>query len=241
MASLFGLIEGGPGWGMSISALGITLVADPDDDDAANVEAGDAPHVPASGSNVINGGGDIKSPSVSQAEFLPPVVDRIPAELRALARWVAWAVRGKPGEKPKKIPYDPKLPNTAASSTNPDTWGTFDQAVTAWEEGDRTGIGFVLNSDGLVGIGIAALPARRPCSARRGGENCARTAPAAAPPRPASAAHPSILGKPRRISSSGSPACSGPGLWELASLSINRTDYLQRNQTSHLLPTWSLS
>ena len=86
--------------------------------------------------------------------FTEPKFDNIPRELRDLPRWVTWNAEGAEGEKPRKIPYAPDRPNTRASSTDPDTWGTFTQAEAAFYDGDRTGIGFVLNNDGIVGIDI---------------------------------------------------------------------------------------
>ena len=81
----------------------------------------------------------------------------IPLELQAVARWVGWkAIQKSPGAKPDKEPFRTDLLNTHASSTDPETWGTFEQAVTALEEDDSdfTGIGFVLNGDGIVGVDI---------------------------------------------------------------------------------------
>jgi AAA domain len=73
--------------------------------------------------------------------------DNIPSELKDLDRWVVW--------REGKIPYDAKYVNSRASSTNPDTWASFDQATTAYEECDQAlGVGFVLNGDGLCGIDI---------------------------------------------------------------------------------------
>jgi hypothetical protein len=73
--------------------------------------------------------------------------DNIPNELKDLDRWVVW--------REGKIPYDAKYINSRASSTNPDTWASFDQATTAYEECEQAlGIGFVLNGDGLCGIDI---------------------------------------------------------------------------------------
>lgn len=73
--------------------------------------------------------------------------ENIPEELKQLDRWVVW--RGG------KVPYDAKLLDSRASSTNPSTWSTFDEAVTAYEECDLAlGIGFVLNGDGLCGIDL---------------------------------------------------------------------------------------
>ena len=78
--------------------------------------------------------------------------NQIPAELRCLPRWVNWR-----NEQGRKIPYDAKALNSRASSTDPDTWASFEQAQAAFEErgGDPdqfTGVGFVLSGDGLVGV-----------------------------------------------------------------------------------------
>lgn len=81
----------------------------------------------------------------------------IPPELQAVARWVGWKAIQKSAEaKPDKVPFRTDLLNTHASSTDPETWGTFEQAVTALEEdgSELTGIGFVLNGDGIVGVDI---------------------------------------------------------------------------------------
>lgn len=73
--------------------------------------------------------------------------DNIPNELKQLDRWVVW--------REGKIPYDAKALNSRASSTNPETWASFDEATTAYEECDQAlGIGFVLNGDGLVGVDL---------------------------------------------------------------------------------------
>jgi putative DNA primase/helicase len=92
------------------------------------------------------------------ASFTSPNFDAIPTELRAVPRWVLWrAVSKSSGAKPTKIPYDAKLPNSPASSTDPDTWATYEQAKIAYEEGEGyfTGIGLALSpADELAGIDI---------------------------------------------------------------------------------------
>lgn len=80
--------------------------------------------------------------------------DNIPEELKEVPRWVCW--RDTNG---RKIPYDAKALNSTASSTNPETWSTYDNAVTAYEERCEasdafTGIGFVLSGDGICGVDI---------------------------------------------------------------------------------------
>ena len=65
----------------------------------------------------------------------------LPAELVALDRWVRYS--------PAKVPLTVR--GRAASSTNPRTWSTHDEA-NASEIG--AGLGFVLNGDGIVCIDI---------------------------------------------------------------------------------------
>jgi hypothetical protein len=87
--------------------------------------------------------------------FLKPQFHNIPQKLRLLDRFVAWKFEPrKPGEEPGKIPYTPGRKNKRASSTNPATWGTFAQAEAAYLAGGVSGIGIVLNGDGLVGVDI---------------------------------------------------------------------------------------
>lgn len=77
---------------------------------------------------------------------LEPRFECIPQELVRIDRWVTWAG--------KKLPYDVSLPNSLASATDPQTWGSFERAQTAYEEGGRLGVGFVLNGDGIVGVDL---------------------------------------------------------------------------------------
>lgn len=87
--------------------------------------------------------------------FIKPKFDNIPSDLRKLDRWVTWNFEPrKRGEEAGKIPYAPNRPNTRASTTDGKTWGTFEQAHAAYLKGGRTGVGIVLNGDGLVGIDI---------------------------------------------------------------------------------------
>lgn len=70
----------------------------------------------------------------------------MPGELRQHPRWVVW--------KDAKVPFSATAVCCKASATNPDTWATFDQAQTAYEEGGYEGVGFVLTGDGLVGVDL---------------------------------------------------------------------------------------
>ena len=56
--------------------------------------------------------------------------------------------------KPRKLPYDPKTGHLA-SSTNPRTWGSLDQAQKALSTGRYNGLGFVFSEDDpFTGIDI---------------------------------------------------------------------------------------
>lgn len=78
--------------------------------------------------------------------MLAPNFSTVPAELTSLNRWLVW--RGA------KIPYCASVPSMKASSTDPETWGSFEQARTTYEDGGFTGIGIALNGDGLVGVDL---------------------------------------------------------------------------------------
>ncbi len=86
--------------------------------------------------------------------MLPPDFDAIPNQLRELNRWVCWDLR-----EGRKVPCDAKAVNAHASSTDETTWASFELARAAYEErmGDAdafSGVGLVLNGDGLVGVDI---------------------------------------------------------------------------------------
>ncbi len=82
-------------------------------------------------------------------------VDGIPAELKPLPRWVAYRMTPpkKEGGKPGKVPVDPRTGGNA-SSTDPKSWGTFDEALAAMKRYDLAGIGFMFEGSGYVGIDL---------------------------------------------------------------------------------------
>jgi hypothetical protein len=91
---------------------------------------------------------------------LPVSIDHIPPQLRALKQWVCWRYEYQPqrsAEKPwTKVPINP-YSGKHASSTNPMTWGTFDDALTCFRRPHQNldGIGFVvIAKNGLVGIDL---------------------------------------------------------------------------------------
>ena len=72
-------------------------------------------------------------------------LDGIPDEMKQIDRWVLWNFETRPGDpKPTKVPYCAFAPAKHASSTDPETWGTFAQAVKCLEVDAAHGIGWVL-------------------------------------------------------------------------------------------------
>lgn len=72
----------------------------------------------------------------------------IPAALRGRPQWVLWRA-----ERGTKIPYTTQ--GKPASSTNRETWTTFDAAWRAWSKGGYTGVGYVFAPDDeFVGIDL---------------------------------------------------------------------------------------
>lgn len=72
--------------------------------------------------------------------------NNIPHELRVLKQWVC-------ANEGSKVPMQATCP-FPASSTNPATWSSFEEAVGAVMVGAYDYIGFVFNDNGIVGIDI---------------------------------------------------------------------------------------
>lgn len=77
--------------------------------------------------------------------------ENIPAELKALPRWVCWKFEQR-GGKVTKVPYTPT--GRRAKSNDPATWAAFDECRAAHEGGCFDGIGFQLDGSGIVGVDI---------------------------------------------------------------------------------------
>ena len=81
-------------------------------------------------------------------EFLPmsitPSFDAIPQILKDTPRWILWKLI--PAEpKPKKVPMTPKSGKLVnASVTDPENWLAFNEAISWYNRGACTGLGFVL-------------------------------------------------------------------------------------------------
>lgn len=74
--------------------------------------------------------------------------ENIPEELKRLNQWVC--TRSDSKVPMKAFPDE----NPCASSTNPETWSSFDMAFKAVSEGHYDYCGFVFNDNGYVGIDI---------------------------------------------------------------------------------------
>ena len=72
--------------------------------------------------------------------------DNIPQELRDLKQWVC-------ANENSKVPMQANRPY-AASSTDPSTWASFEDALWAVEHGYYDYLGFVFNDNGIVGIDL---------------------------------------------------------------------------------------
>ncbi len=83
----------------------------------------------------------------------PILVGNIPGELKDMRQWVGWEYETR-GGKLTKIPKDPKT-GANASSTDPDTWASIQEALIAMEAYGFDGIGFVFSeSDPFTGIDL---------------------------------------------------------------------------------------
>ena len=83
--------------------------------------------------------------------LLPVKAETIPAQLTVRPQWVVWKAVG---DKPDKVPYSFRTGHRA-SSTDLLTWGKFQEALEAYENGDFAGLGFVFSSaDPYTGIDV---------------------------------------------------------------------------------------
>ena len=74
-------------------------------------------------------------------------------DIRDLRQWLVWRSEGRDG-KPTKIPYSP-LTGARASSTDPETWTGYQEAVNVCKERGYGGIGFVFTAeDDLCGVDL---------------------------------------------------------------------------------------
>lgn len=75
----------------------------------------------------------------------------VPIELRAEQRWVTWRREARDG-KPTKVPYQAINPGRRASSTDPRSWSTCDEALESYERDSLDGVGFVFTDTPFAGV-----------------------------------------------------------------------------------------
>lgn len=70
----------------------------------------------------------------------------IPDEMKLYKQWIVWKYEETLDGKPTKIPYHPNAFGLS-SVTDPETWGTFEEASKAFFNGGFSGLGFVLTEN----------------------------------------------------------------------------------------------
>ncbi|AZS14569.1 DUF3987 domain-containing protein [Paenibacillus lutimineralis] len=84
------------------------------------------------------------------------LVNNIPVELKQRKQWVLWKLeQRREGDKATKVPYN--LDGERASTTNPEHWSTFEEAMEAYKQKSEvmSGIGYVFAAnDPFTGIDI---------------------------------------------------------------------------------------
>jgi putative DNA primase/helicase len=77
--------------------------------------------------------------------MLPICLSAIPDALKERRQWVTWRYEDRQGKR-TKVPYNPRT-GERSSHSDPTTWGTYEQTVSACEPLGMDGIGFVFSPD----------------------------------------------------------------------------------------------
>ena len=87
--------------------------------------------------------------------MLRPIFKGMPMELTEYDQWTAWKTNHQKGKKkPSKVPYN-ALTEKFANVTDSKTWADFETVQAAYEDGDYSGVGFVLtDNDPYIGIDL---------------------------------------------------------------------------------------
>lgn len=82
-----------------------------------------------------------------------PTFEAVPPVLREYDQWVCWRVEQR-NDTQTKVPIDPAT-ESFASTTDPETWASFDDALRAVEQARVDGLGFVFaDEDPFVGVDL---------------------------------------------------------------------------------------
>ena len=86
--------------------------------------------------------------------FLEPKFDNMPDDLKSLP-WAVWIAEPRPN-KPGKFNKAPRCPKSGRKigANKPELFGTYDEAVVAFNTGEFTGVGILFTGNGLIGIDI---------------------------------------------------------------------------------------
>jgi len=105
---------------------------------------------------------EVKQKPLSRPEYIPPIKENIPEELKTILQWVLWRAKLIPGHmKNGKWVKDNwtkplySINGSNASSTDPRTWTTFEKAWDSYARGNFDGVGLVLTADtGIIGVDL---------------------------------------------------------------------------------------
>ena len=78
--------------------------------------------------------------------------EKIPQELKELKQWVCWKRTPLPNGKVNKLPVNP-YNGLNAMSNNPNTWGTFEEALNGVAKYNLAGVGFMF-ANGYFGVDL---------------------------------------------------------------------------------------
>ena len=78
--------------------------------------------------------------------------ENLPEEMKAYPNFLVWRLEDRGGKKPSKVPYSPHVGPGKVNDKS--TWGTFDEALCAYQSSNYHGIGFVFSDTPFVGIDI---------------------------------------------------------------------------------------
>ena len=99
--------------------------------------------------SAVPGGNAAARPGIPTLPLNP---DGIPAQLKAIPRWLLWRLEDRAG-KPSKTPY--QVSGALAKVNDPDTWTTFETALAAYLKGGFSGLGIALSDDDdLTGVDL---------------------------------------------------------------------------------------
>ena len=82
---------------------------------------------------------------IRHSEAIQRLHQNVPPFMQTRRQWIVWKYQMVDGKR-KKPPFSPHN-GRSASTNDPSTWGTFEQALARYARGDYDGIGYVCNGD----------------------------------------------------------------------------------------------